>query len=110
MKNNRNLINEVLTDIAHDMSDEEVLKLLAESKVSENPEKQQKKDNSFGAKAADAIAKFAGSWAFILSFVVVLTVWMILNVLCPQKLLIRIRLSCLIWCCPAWRPFRLRLS
>ena len=34
MKNNRNLINEVLTDIAHDMSDEEVLKLLAESKVS----------------------------------------------------------------------------
>ena len=53
MKNNRNLINEVLSDIAHDMSDEEVLKLLAESKVSENPEKQQKKDNSFGAKAAD---------------------------------------------------------
>lgn len=101
MKNNRNLINEVLTDIAHDMSDEEVLKLLAESKVSENPEKQQKKDNSFGAKAADAIAKFAGSWAFILSFVVVLTVWMILNVLLAAKafdpypfILLNLVLSC----------------
>lgn len=43
MKNNRNLINEVLSDIAHDMSDEEVLKLLAESKVSENPESSRKK-------------------------------------------------------------------
>lgn len=101
MKNNRNLINEVLSDIAHDMSDEEVLKLLAESKVSENPEKQQKKDNSFGAKAADAIAKFAGSWFFILSFVVVLTVWMILNVLLSAKafdpypfILLNLVLSC----------------
>ena len=81
MKNNRNLINEVLTDIAHDMSDEEVLKLLAESKVSENPEKQQKKDNSFGAKAADAIAKFAGSWTFIFSFVGVLVAWMVINII-----------------------------
>jgi uncharacterized membrane protein len=32
-----------------------------------------------GQRAADAIAKWAGSWTFILGFLVVLTLWMILN-------------------------------
>jgi uncharacterized membrane protein len=34
---------------------------------------------TFGQKAADWIAKWAGSWTFILSFLVVLTLWMFLN-------------------------------
>ena len=34
-----------------------------------------------GQRAADAIAKFAGSWAFIFSFIAVLLGWMILNIL-----------------------------
>jgi uncharacterized membrane protein len=34
---------------------------------------------TFGQKAADAIAKWAGSWTFILSFVVLLIAWMVLN-------------------------------
>ena len=37
MKENRKLLKEVLKDIQHDMSDEEVLNLLADSKISENP-------------------------------------------------------------------------
>lgn len=36
MKENRNLLREVLKDIRHDMTDEEVLNLLADSKISEN--------------------------------------------------------------------------
>ena len=34
---------------------------------------------TFGQRAADGIAKWAGSWAFILSFLVILVLWMILN-------------------------------
>ena len=34
-----------------------------------------------GQKAADTIAKFAGSWAFIFSFTAILILWMIVNVL-----------------------------
>ena len=34
---------------------------------------------TFGQRAADGIAKWAGSWTFILSFLVILTLWMILN-------------------------------
>ena len=37
MKENRKLLREVLKDIRHDMTDDEVLNLLADSKISENP-------------------------------------------------------------------------
>jgi len=34
---------------------------------------------TFGQKAADWITKWAGSWTFILSFFIFLTIWIILN-------------------------------
>ena len=80
MKNNKELISEIIKDIKHDMTDEEILALLAGSKISVNPAKEAKGKVSFGQRAADAIAKFAGSWAFIGSFVGVLLLWMILNI------------------------------
>ena len=76
MKENRKLLKEVLKDIQHDMSDEEVLNLLADSKISESPATEK---YTFGQRAADAIAKFAGSWAFIFSFTGVLLLWMVVN-------------------------------
>ncbi len=79
MKENRKLLNEVLADIRHDMTDEEVLNLLADSKISVNPEKEKKL--TLGQRAADAIAKFAGSWAFIFLFTGVLILWMAVNAL-----------------------------
>ena len=69
MKENRKLLKEVLKDIQHDMTDEEVLNLLADSKISESPTAEK---YTLGQRAADAIAKFAGSWAFIFSFTGVL--------------------------------------
>ena len=81
MKENKKLIGEIIKDIRHDMTDEEVLALLAGSRVSVNTEKEAKRAYSVGQRAADAIAKFAGSWAFIFSFVGVLVGWMILNIL-----------------------------
>lgn len=80
MKENRKLLQEVITDIRHDMTDEEVINLLADSKISVNPGKGQGK-YTLGQKAADTIAKFAGSWAFIFSFTAILILWMIVNVL-----------------------------
>ena len=69
MKENKKLVSEIIKDIQHDMSDEEILTLLAGSKISENTEKETKKLYSFGQHAADKITKFAGSWTFIFSFV-----------------------------------------
>ena len=76
MKENRKLLNEVLKDIQHDMTDEEDLNLLADSKISESPTAEK---YTLGQRAADAIAKFAGSWAFIFSFTGVLLLWMVVN-------------------------------
>ena len=84
MKENRKLLKEVLKDIRHDMSDEEVLNLLADSKISVSPESEKEK-YTLGQRAADVIAKFAGSWAFIFSFTGVLVLWMIVNTLLAAK-------------------------
>ena len=100
MKENRKLLKEILKDIRHDMTDEEVLNLLADSKVSINPAGEKEK-YTLGQKAADAIAKFAGSWAFIFSFTGVLILWMVVNTLLAAKafdpypfILLNLVLSC----------------
>ena len=98
MKENRKLLKEVLKDIRHDMTDEEVLNLLADSKISVDPSKEK---ITIGQRAADSIAKFAGSWAFIFSFTGALVLWMIVNVLLAAKafdpypfILLNLVLSC----------------
>lgn len=100
MKENRKLLKEVLEDIRHDMTDEEVLNLLADSKISVSPEKEKEK-YTLGQRAADTIAKFAGSWAFIFSFAGVLLLWMVVNVVLATKafdpypfILLNLVLSC----------------
>ena len=83
------------------MSDEEVLELLASSKVSVNTETESRDTYSLGQRAADKIAKFAGSWAFIFSFTGVLIAWMLVNGLLASKafdpypfILLNLVLSC----------------
>lgn len=49
------------------MTDEEVLNLLADSKISMNPASEKEK-YALSQQAADTIAQFAGSWALIFSF------------------------------------------
>ena len=100
MKENRKLLKEVLKDIRHDMTDEEVLNLLADSKISVSPAKEKEK-YTLGQRAADTIAKFAGSWAFIFSFVGVLVIWMVINIILASNafdpypfILLNLVLSC----------------
>ena len=100
MKESRKLLREVLNDIRHDMADEEVLNLLADSKISVKPEGGKEK-YTLGQRAADTIAKFAGSWAFIFSFTGVLVLWMVFNVILAAKafdpypfILLNLVLSC----------------
>ena len=98
MKSNKKLIREIISDVKHDMSDEEILNMLANSRVSANP---QKEKYTVGQRAADRIAKFAGSWAFIFSFTAVLILWMVGNILVAKRafdpypfILLNLVLSC----------------
>ena len=100
MKENRKLLQEILNEIRQDMTDEEVLNLLSDSKISVSPEKEKEK-YTLGQRAADTIAKFAGSWAFIFSFAGVLILWMVVNTILATKafdpypfILLNLVLSC----------------
>ena len=98
MKENKKLINEIISDVKHDMSNEDIISLLADSRISANPDKEK---YTFGQSAADKIAKFAGSWAFIFSFSALLILWMVGNVILAKRafdpypfILLNLVLSC----------------
>ena len=68
--------------------------------MTENADRQEKL--SFGQRASDAVAKFAGNWAFIFSFIAIMVLWMLLNILMADKafdaypfILLNLVLSCI---------------
>jgi len=62
--------------------EEEVLRSLREQDlVSRNPDLEFETRLTYGERLADRIATFGGSWTFIVSFAVVLAVWVTINAL-----------------------------
>ncbi len=103
-KNNKNNKKKIIEELLHEsdmeMTDEELIGEILSTKVTKNYEKTEKV--SFGQKAADAVARFAGSWAFIFSFVAIMIIWMILNVILAANafdaypfILLNLVLSCI---------------
>lgn len=76
-----NFIKMILENTDETLEEEEMLHLLLEKKVSKNINTLQRNGQSFGARMADDIAKFAGSWTFIIIFIACLVGWIILNTL-----------------------------
>ncbi len=61
--------------------DKEVLDSLQSGlPVATEPDADWGEDRTFGEKSSDAMARFAGSWTFIIGFSLVLILWMALNV------------------------------
>ena len=103
-KNNKNNKKKIIEELLHEsdmeMTDEELIGEILSTKVTENYGKTAKV--SFGQKAADAVARFAGSWAVIFSFVAIMIIWMILNVILAANafdaypfILLNLVLSCI---------------
>ena len=99
-KNKKKIIKELLHDSDKELTDEQLIGELLSTEVTENIEKKEK--ISFGQKAADVVARFAGSWAFIFSFVAGMIIWMVLNILLSTKafdaypfILLNLVLSCI---------------
>ena len=63
----------------------------------------EKENLSFGQRTADKVARFGGSWKFIIWFAALLIIWIIINLLLPVKqrwdpypfILLNLMLSCL---------------
>lgn len=102
-KNRAEIVKELLHITDKELTDEELLKEILSTDISENSEKGGKEEKiTFGQKAADAVARFAGSWAFIFSFIAVMVIWMAMNVLLAAKafdaypfILLNLVLSCI---------------
>ena len=102
-KNKAKIIKELLHSTDKELTDEELMGEILSTNVSENSEKNEREDKiTFGQKAADGVARFAGSWAFIFSFIAVMAVWMVLNVCLAAKafdaypfILLNLLLSCI---------------
>lgn len=53
--------------------------LLVEQPIAIDVDKQEAQKMSFGDRAADKVSEIAGSWAFVLGFLLFLIVWIIVN-------------------------------
>lgn len=70
------LLGKILKDVREDMSDDELTELLLENKISVSDDKK----ITFGQRASDKLAEFAGSWFFIIAFTLFLLIWVLINV------------------------------
>ena len=99
-KERRRIVKELLDVTDKEFTDEELIHQLINTELSKDSDKTDKL--CFGQRAADAVARFAGSWAFIFSFIAIMVIWMVLNIVLKDKafdaypfILLNLVLSCI---------------
>ena len=91
--------NQIISELLHvtdeEFTDEELIHQLIATEVTKNADKDEQ-------RAADAVARFAGSWAFIFSFIAVMVIWMVINLVLGSRafdeypfILLNLVLSCI---------------
>src|SRR5206468_4116419 len=58
---------------------------LVRVRASRNPNEVIEKEATLGERIADSVARFGGSWAFIISFAILLTAYTVVNVVLRNK-------------------------
>jgi len=96
------LIKEILEDNMIAEEDEDILHTLLHERVSKDAISEHDSKLTLGQKAADGLAKFAGSWTFIIYFFFILVLWIVINAVILSKpfdvypfILMNLILSCL---------------
>ena len=96
----KKIVKELLDVTDKEFTDEELIHELIATNITMDNKKEERL--SLGQRASDAVAKFAGSWAFIFSFIAVMLIWMIVNLLLASRafdaypfILLNLVLSCI---------------
>jgi len=96
------LIKTIMEDDTIAAEEEEVLHILLAKPISKDPIVDAKEKITVGQKAADGLARFAGSWRFIIIFFFILVTWIAINAVGLSKpydpypfILLNLILSCL---------------
>ncbi|HOO68482.1 MAG TPA: DUF1003 domain-containing protein [Bacilli bacterium] len=102
MKKTRKEIVKILLNQDLDVENEEqLIDLLVDDPVAVDIDKVESENLKFGDKVADKLTEKAGSWNFIISFLVFLVIWIVLNIIYFKNLdpypfiLLNLLLSCL---------------
>ncbi len=96
------LIKSILDDETIAAEEDEVLHMLLKEQISRNSAAESETKLSLGQKAADGVARFAGSWGFIIVFFIILLFWIGANAVFLSKpfdpypfILMNLILSCI---------------
>lgn len=95
------VIKELLETGHEELCDDDLVDMLLSKKISTNLETAPEK-LTFGQRASDKVAQFAGSWAFIFSFLICMILWMVVNGILASRafdpypfILLNLVLSCI---------------
>lgn len=98
--NRSELIRELIETGNQELCDEELMHMLIAEKLTSNSNAGD--GATLGQRAADAVARFAGSWAFIFSFLGIMALWMVINIVLAVRafdpypfILLNLVLSCI---------------
>lgn len=75
----REIVKTLVSQKLEDKDREELIEMVINNPISVDVDKQQEENTTFGEKMADKISAIAGSWFFIMLFVLFLILWIILN-------------------------------
>ncbi|MDP3487021.1 MAG: DUF1003 domain-containing protein [Bacillota bacterium] len=73
------LIKMILEDETIAAEEDEILHMLLQERISQDSISEHEGRLTLGQRAADNLAKFAGSWGFIFIFFTILTGWIVMN-------------------------------
>lgn len=100
-KTRKEIVKMLLDKKDEDGNEEELIELLFDEPIAIDVDKQAKEAETWSDKLADKITNVAGSWTFIISFVLFLAFWIILNLTILKSvdpypfILLNLLLSCI---------------
>lgn len=100
-KTKKEIVQMLLKKQLEGNDDEELINMLIDEPIAVDVDKQSDSTRTFGDKLADKLTEVAGSWTFIISMIIFLIVWIILNLYLLDKVdpypfvLLNLVLSCI---------------
>ncbi len=100
MLDKQELVRSILEETQVLEDEEEIIGLLVKEKVSRNINSVHKDQLTFGDRMSDRLAKGAGSWAFVITFLLLIGLWIALNTAVAKPfdaypfILLNLMLSC----------------
>lgn len=79
MNKKKEIVNILLHQKLETTDEEELIDMLIDNPIAVDIDKQEEQNMTFGEKVADKFSAIAGSWGFIIGFILFLLIWIMVN-------------------------------